>query len=43
VNALAKYEGVTLEEIEKVRKEKAEEHGGFRERIFLIDVQNDSY
>ncbi|HDX9580271.1 TPA: nucleoside triphosphate pyrophosphohydrolase [Bacillus pseudomycoides] len=41
VNALAQYEGVTLEDIEKVRKQKAEKRGGFQERIFLIEVNDD--
>ncbi|HGE5782197.1 MULTISPECIES: nucleoside triphosphate pyrophosphohydrolase [Bacillus] len=36
INALAQYEGVTLEDVEKVRKQKAEKHGGFQERIFLV-------
>jgi len=38
VNALAQYEGVTLEDVEKVRKQKAEKRGGFQERIFLGEV-----
>ncbi|PFR28576.1 phosphoribosyl-ATP pyrophosphohydrolase [Bacillus cereus] len=38
VNALAQYEGVTLEDVENVRKQKAEKRGGFRERIFLVEV-----
>ncbi|MDP7980349.1 nucleoside triphosphate pyrophosphohydrolase [Bacillus multifaciens] len=41
VNALAQYEGVTLEDVEKVRKQKAEKRGGFQERIFLIEVNDD--
>jgi predicted house-cleaning noncanonical NTP pyrophosphatase (MazG superfamily) len=41
VNALALHEGVTLEDVEKVRKEKAEKRGGFKERIFLIEVNGD--
>ncbi|MGF9964595.1 nucleoside triphosphate pyrophosphohydrolase [Bacillus rhizoplanae] len=41
VNALAQHEGVTLEDVEKVRKEKAEKRGGFGERIFLIEVSED--
>ncbi|PDZ69157.1 phosphoribosyl-ATP pyrophosphohydrolase [Bacillus cereus] len=38
INALAEYEGTTLEEIDKIRKKKAKERGGFSNRIFLIEV-----
>ncbi|EJR02846.1 MULTISPECIES: nucleoside triphosphate pyrophosphohydrolase [Bacillus] len=41
VNTLAQYEGVTLEDVEKVRKQKAEKRGGFQERIFLVEVHDD--
>lgn len=41
VNALAQYEGVTLESVENKRKQKAEKRGGFRERIFLVEVHDD--
>ncbi|EJS10619.1 phosphoribosyl-ATP pyrophosphohydrolase [Bacillus mycoides] len=41
VNTLAQYEGVTLEDVEKVRKQKAEKRGGFQERIFLAEVHDD--
>lgn len=41
VNALAQYEGVTLEDVEKVRKQKAKKRGGFQERIFLVEVDED--
>ncbi|MFH3721856.1 hypothetical protein WAI01_21340, partial [Acinetobacter baumannii] len=41
VNALAQYEGVTLEAVEQVRKQKAEKRGGFQERIFLVEVHDD--
>lgn len=41
VNALAQYEGVTLEDVENVRKQKAEKRGGFRERIFLVEVHDE--
>ena len=39
INALAEYEGTTLEEIDKIRKKKAAERGGFQNRIFLKDVK----
>ncbi|MDF9553711.1 nucleoside triphosphate pyrophosphohydrolase [Bacillus tropicus] len=38
VNALAEHEGTTLEEINNIRKKKAEERGGFSNRVFLIEV-----
>ncbi|AJH72897.1 putative phosphoribosyl-ATP pyrophosphohydrolase [Bacillus cereus ATCC 4342] len=41
VNALAQYEGVTLEDVEQVRKQKAEKRGGFQERVFLVEVHDD--
>lgn len=41
VNALAQYEDVTLEDVEKVRKQKAAKRGGFQERVFLVEVHED--
>ncbi|MBK5486526.1 nucleoside triphosphate pyrophosphohydrolase [Bacillus sp. TH17] len=38
INALAEYEGTTLEEINNIRKKKAEERDGFSNRVFLIKV-----
>ncbi|RAS94248.1 phosphoribosyl-ATP pyrophosphohydrolase, partial [Bacillus cereus] len=38
INALAEHEGATLEEINNIRKKKAEERGGFSDRVFLIEV-----
>ncbi|MED1103263.1 nucleoside triphosphate pyrophosphohydrolase [Bacillus paramycoides] len=38
INALAEHEGTTLEEINTIRKKKAEERGGFKNRVFLIEV-----
>ncbi|MFJ8416975.1 phosphoribosyl-ATP pyrophosphohydrolase [Bacillus paramycoides] len=38
INALAEHEGTTLEEINKIRKKKATERGGFQNRTFLIEV-----
>ncbi|MES5953645.1 nucleoside triphosphate pyrophosphohydrolase [Bacillus fungorum] len=38
INALAEHEGSTLEEINNIRKKKAEERGGFSNRVFLIKV-----
>ncbi|PED71312.1 phosphoribosyl-ATP pyrophosphohydrolase [Bacillus pseudomycoides] len=41
INALAQHEGVTLEDVEKVRKQKAEKRGSFQKRIFLVEVHED--
>ncbi|QWI09766.1 nucleoside triphosphate pyrophosphohydrolase [Bacillus mycoides] len=38
INALTEREGTTLEEINNIRKKKAEERGGFSDRVFLIKV-----
>ncbi|EOO75027.1 MULTISPECIES: nucleoside triphosphate pyrophosphohydrolase [Bacillus cereus group] len=38
INALAEHEGTTLEEIDAIRKKKAEERGGFQNRVFLVEV-----
>ncbi|GAB6520993.1 nucleoside triphosphate pyrophosphohydrolase [Bacillus cereus] len=38
INALAEQEGTTIEEINNIRKKKAEERGGFSDRVFLIEV-----
>lgn len=39
INLLAEHEGTTLEEeINNIRKKKAEERGGFSDRVFLIEV-----
>lgn len=41
IHAAAAYHGATFEELEEVRVEKAEKRGGFNERIFLIEVEDD--
>ncbi|MGE1046938.1 nucleoside triphosphate pyrophosphohydrolase [Bacillus sp. GMs2/1] len=38
INALAEHEGTTLEEINNIRKKKAEKRGGFSDQVFLIKV-----
>lgn len=40
MHALAKYHGADIEEVERIRKRKAEGRGGFAERIFLVEVQD---
>lgn len=41
VFALAGAHGSSGEELENVRKTKAEKRGGFQEKIFLIDVEDE--
>ncbi|MCM3768267.1 nucleoside triphosphate pyrophosphohydrolase [Neobacillus niacini] len=40
IHALAKSHGASIDEVEKVRQIKFEKRGGFKERIFLIEVEN---
>ncbi|WP_129729154.1 nucleoside triphosphate pyrophosphohydrolase [Ectobacillus funiculus] len=40
IHALAKCHGADIEEVERIRERKAEERGGFGERIFLVEVQD---
>ena len=41
IQAAAKYHGVTVDELETVRAEKAKARGGFNERIYLVEVKDD--
>lgn len=41
IHAAAAYHGVTVEELEAVRAEKANARGGFNERIYLVEVADD--
>ncbi|WP_121615351.1 nucleoside triphosphate pyrophosphohydrolase [Virgibacillus halodenitrificans] len=41
MHALAKQHGATIDEVEKIRKAKAEKRGGFNEKIYLIEVEDD--
>lgn len=43
IGALAVSGGSSWEELEAIRARKAEERGGFRERIFLIQVDDSLY
>ncbi|RAW10123.1 phosphoribosyl-ATP pyrophosphohydrolase [Paenibacillus taichungensis] len=38
IRALAEVHGANAAELDKLRAEKAEERGGFQERVYLIDV-----
>ena len=41
MHALAECHGSSMEEIERVRQEKAVKRGGFKEKIYLIDVEEE--
>ncbi|WP_035019829.1 nucleoside triphosphate pyrophosphohydrolase [Anoxybacillus flavithermus] len=41
IHALAKCHGATIEQVEAVRASKAEKRGGFKEKIFLIEVHDE--
>lgn len=41
IHALAEYHGVSIEEVEEIRKQKADKRGGFKEKIFLIEVEDE--
>lgn len=41
LHAAAMSQGFSVEELEKTRQQKAEKRGGFEERIFLIDVEDE--
>lgn len=40
MHALAKTHGSTIKEVEKIRADKAEKRGGFKDKIFLIEVED---
>jgi predicted house-cleaning noncanonical NTP pyrophosphatase (MazG superfamily) len=40
IHAIAEYHGFSIEDLENVRRSKAEKRGGFKEKIFLIDVED---
>ncbi|WP_226617766.1 nucleoside triphosphate pyrophosphohydrolase [Cytobacillus firmus] len=39
IHALAETHGASIEKVEELRKQKAEERGGFKDKIFLIQVE----
>ncbi len=41
IHALAAHHGSSFEEVEKIRKEKAEKRGRFQEKVFLHEVEDD--
>jgi predicted house-cleaning noncanonical NTP pyrophosphatase (MazG superfamily) len=41
IHALAECHGATIERVEQIRAEKAEKRGGFKEKIFLVEVHDE--
>lgn len=41
MNALCKVHGASLGEVDEMRKEKAAMRGGFEEKVFLMEVEDD--
>ena len=41
MHTLAEYHGSSMEEIEEVRRSKAAKRGGFKEKIYLIEVEDE--
>ena len=41
IHALAECHGASIEKVEEVRQKKAEKRGGFKEKIFLIEVEDE--
>ncbi|WP_108669977.1 nucleoside triphosphate pyrophosphohydrolase [Peribacillus acanthi] len=41
IHAFAEFHGSSIEEVEKVRQQKAEKRGGFKEKIYLIEVEDE--
>lgn len=41
IHALSIHHGASIEKVEEVRKMKAEKRGGYKERIFLIEVEDE--
>lgn len=40
IHALAVYHGSSIEEVERVRIQKAEKRGEFKEKLFLIEIED---
>jgi predicted house-cleaning noncanonical NTP pyrophosphatase (MazG superfamily) len=40
IQTLAKHHGSSIEEVEAVRKDKAEKRGGFQQKLFLIEIED---
>ncbi|KRE47409.1 nucleoside triphosphate pyrophosphohydrolase [Paenibacillus sp. Soil522] len=40
IHALAEAHGASVQELERIRIEKADKRGGFKDRIYLIEVED---
>ncbi|MBG9586088.1 nucleoside triphosphate pyrophosphohydrolase [Cytobacillus firmus] len=40
LHALAKVHGSTMRDVDDIRKSKVEKRGGFRDKVFLIEVED---
>lgn len=40
LHALARVHGSTIRDVDEIRKSKAEKRGGFRDKVFLIEVED---
>lgn len=40
IHALAERHGASVQELERIRADKADKRGGFRDRIYLIEVED---
>jgi predicted house-cleaning noncanonical NTP pyrophosphatase (MazG superfamily) len=41
IHALAECHGSSIERVEQIRAEKAEKRGGFKEKVFLVEVHDE--
>nr|WP_295974822.1 nucleoside triphosphate pyrophosphohydrolase [uncultured Bacillus sp.] len=41
IHSLAEIHDSSIDEVERIRVKKAEERGGFKDKVFLIEVQDD--
>jgi predicted house-cleaning noncanonical NTP pyrophosphatase (MazG superfamily) len=41
IHSLSEYHGESIEKVEEVRKNKVKKRGGFKEKIFLIEVEDE--
>ncbi|WP_404451954.1 nucleoside triphosphate pyrophosphohydrolase [Virgibacillus necropolis] len=41
IHALSKTHGATIEQLEEIRQQKADKRGGFNDKVFLIEVEDD--
>jgi len=41
IHALSEYHGSSIDEVDEVRKQKSDKRGGFKKKIFLIEVEDE--